>query len=142
MFFCNVDLIYGNLLGDLNSDGSDDDLESLLLSEDVKKIIDDQGSSRWFDDADGIGAIKTSPQTDDLLNRAVVEALKEAREITDLAKEGDAEVISPELNSSSILEDKELMLQIDALFDRASKELLASAEEMRIEQVSLLDTLL
>ena len=64
MFFCNVDLIYGNLLGDLNSDGSDDDLESLLLSEDVKKIIDDQGSSRLFDDADGTCAIKTSPQTD------------------------------------------------------------------------------
>ena len=125
------DQVYGSLLEDLSSRAGGE--SDILLAEPIKNVNSD-GSSSIFDDADGIGAINTSLRSDAFVDRAIAEALKEAREI---AEDGDdsSRTISAEINSSSIREDKELMLQIDALFDRASKELIASAETMRQEQV-------
>jgi len=130
------DQVYGSLLEDLSSrDGGESDI---FLAGPIKNV-DSDGSSSIFDDADGIGAINTSLRSEEFVDRAIAEALREAREIADVAEGDDdsSRTISAEINSSSIREDKELMLQIDALFDRASKELIASAETMRQEQAAV-----
>jgi hypothetical protein len=63
-------------------------------------------------------------QTDDFMKKALEEALAEAK------KQGKVEI-----NTKSILDDKEIMKEIRVIFDKANDKLVASLEEIRTDQV-------
>lgn len=81
-----------------------------------------------------IESLKRTPEDLDMfMNNALAEALAEARSKTpgELA-----------LDAENALNDKEMMKEIEQVFEKANKELLASIEEIRTEQVRHLQTLL
>jgi len=118
--------VYEDILGDL---------EGEKLSEDIREESVRPITSSTLEVVDDVSAINISSKNEEVIDRAIKEALSEARKITDASEEGDSKIISSDISPSSIREDKELMIQIDALFDKASKELMASAEAIRREQV-------
>jgi hypothetical protein len=118
--------VYEDILGDL---------KGVKLSEDIREDSVRPITSSTLEVVDDVSSINISSKNEVVIDRAIKEALSEARKITDASEEGDSEIISSDLSPSSIREDKELMIQIDALFDKASKELMASAEAIRREQV-------
>ena len=62
--------------------------------------------------------------TEDFMNQALDEALKEIK-------------LKNPSSVDSILDDKEIMKEIEAIFERGSEQLIQSLDEMRIEQVRL-----
>lgn len=80
-----------------------------------------------------IETLKRTPEDLDMfMNSALAEALAEARSKTpdELA-----------LDAENALNDKEMMKEIEAVFEKANKELLDSIEDIRTEQVRNLHTL-
>jgi hypothetical protein len=64
--------------------------------------------------------------TEELLTQALEEALNDIKEKI------------PMVNSDNILDNKEIMKEIEVLFDRGNKKLLENLEEIRKEQVSIM----
>lgn len=118
--------VYEDILGDL---------EGVKISEDTREETIRPIDRSSSEDTDDISAIYISSKNEEVIDRAIKEALSEARQITNVSEEGNYEIIPSDINPRSIREDKELMVQIDALFEKASKELMASAEAIRREQV-------
>jgi hypothetical protein len=80
-----------------------------------------------------IESLKRTPEDLDMfMNNALAEALAEARSKTPDELAFDAE---------NALNDKEMMKEIEEVFEKANKELLASIEEIRTEQVRHVHTL-
>jgi hypothetical protein len=74
-----------------------------------------------------IEALERTPEDLDIfMNNALAEALAEARAKTPDELKADAE---------NALDDEEMMKEIEEVFDKANKELLASLEDIRTEQV-------
>lgn len=90
-----------------------------------------------LDDADGIGAInmddeeqltavELSMNTDEFMRKALEEALAEAKSQT-----------KSTTIDESLLNDKELMNEINAVFDKANDKLMAGVDDMKSEQAEL-----
>jgi hypothetical protein len=62
--------------------------------------------------------------TEDMMNKALEEALAEAK------ARGNVEI-----NTESLLNDKDIMKEIETIFDRANDQLMAGLQEIRTEQV-------
>ncbi len=134
--------LYRDLMQELETEGEDgiydNILDELSISENNSK------STRVFKDVDGIGslvndeeeiltAVDISQNTDELMNKALEEAMKEVSVTTSENIDNiDKEIVSlPE----SILNDEEMMKEINAIFDRANEKLLDGISEIRQEQV-------
>lgn len=118
--------VYEDILGDLESER----ISEGTYEETIRPI-----ARSSVENVDDISTISISSKNEEVIDRAIEEALSEARQITNESEEGNYEIIPSDINPKSIREDKELMVQIDALFEKASKELMASAEAIRREQV-------
>lgn len=70
----------------------------------------------------------TKPNTDELMGRAIDEALQEAQ------KQAGGEVV---MDKESLLDNEEIMSEIEKIFDKANAQLLEGLEEIRTEQVRL-----
>lgn len=70
----------------------------------------------------------TKPKTDELMGRAIDEALQEAQ------KQAGGEVV---MDKESLLDNEEIMSEIEKIFDKANAQLLEGLEEIRTEQVRL-----
>jgi hypothetical protein len=66
----------------------------------------------------------TMRDTDKFMEKALDEALKEAKKKADV-----------EINTESLLDNKEIMKEISAIFDKGNDQLLEGLEEIRAEQV-------
>jgi len=84
------------------------------------------------EDADGIGEGMSEQDKDELMKVAINEALAEAKESVpeEIASSDEMGFSDP----NSITKDEVLMREINALFDKANDELIASVEEIRKEQ--------
>lgn len=147
------DGIYSNILGDLNSSSSSNirdhvvippavaDADSLLIDEDGT-VDESLISASVLDDADGIGEtlfgkienddtyaednVDSFSGSEQMMKQALQEALIEVRKNAPL---------DPASDPKSILNDKEMMKELNAIFERANAQLLASISEIREEQV-------
>lgn len=70
----------------------------------------------------------TKPNTDELMDRAIDEALQEAQ------TQAGGEVV---MDKESLLDNEEIMSEIEKIFDKANAQLLEGLEEIRTEQVRL-----
>ena len=107
------DEMYGDILSELEGEKS----ESKTVEVEMDEVIES------FEDIDEIGDVFSEESQNDFMDRAIAEALKEAKES------------APGKLSDSILDDAEIMKEIEKVFDDANKKLLESVEEMRKEQV-------
>lgn len=107
--------LYKNMASEI--DGKTD--EDLIAG--VKTVLG--GSAAMFPKFD-----PTMRDTDKFMEKALDEALEEAEKQADIDKE-------------SILDNKEIMGEIEKIFDKANVELLEELEEMRAEQVRNKDCL-
>jgi len=111
--------VYGGVLEELTG-------ESIGNSE--KRVIDDAdgiGAALRLDEVEELTAVELSVNTDELMERAVKEALQEV---------GNKTSSDFAVNSSAIMDDEELKTEINAIFDRANEELLTSIDEIKQEQ--------
>jgi hypothetical protein len=69
--------------------------------------------------------------TEEMMNKALEEALAEAK------ARGNVEI-----NTESLLNDKDIMKEIEGIFDRANDQLMAGLQEIRTEQVCHMATIL
>lgn len=136
--------LYGDMYDELENKGGED-----ALYGDVRNELDqnkEEGDQQVLDDVDGIGevgaavdaaattdsdSLYTKEDQDDFMNRAIAEALQEAKDA--VPAEGAAAL------SDSILDDKELMRDIEAIFDDANRKLMQGVEDIRTEQKQLTD---
>ncbi|CAJ1959407.1 unnamed protein product [Cylindrotheca closterium] len=103
------------------------DMASELASASEIDLIDDVKSQ--------LGGVKTeipkfdpaSRDTEKFLEKALTEAIEEASAMADVDKE-------------SLLDNKEIMKEIKAIFDRANDELLDGLEDIRKEQMALAES--
>jgi hypothetical protein len=87
----------------------------------------DAPSKEENDPLELIDALERTPEDLDMfMNNALAEALAEARAKTPEELKADAE---------NALDDEEMMKEIQEVFEKANKELLASLEDIRTEQV-------
>jgi hypothetical protein len=105
----NEDDLYSNVLADMGGSSVPKEPAASPLSVDV------------------INADTTLGETDEFMNKALEEALKEVK------------VNNPSI-SKSILDDKEIMKEIEVIFERGNEKLMASLEEIRTEQVRIQTT--
>mmetsp|Transcript_7307 Transcript_7307/g.10441 ORF Transcript_7307/g.10441 Transcript_7307/m.10441 type:complete len:221 (+) Transcript_7307:432-1094(+) len=98
-----------------------------------------------MDDADGIGSlssadddeklfasdIKAQEESDEFMEKALKAAMDETQKINSAAG------IDPKKAEDSILNDKEIMKEINAIFDRANDQLLDGIKEIREDQAAL-----
>ena len=75
------------------------------------------------DDGDGVGSSASEIDTERFMDSALQEALKEVK------------VNNPKILGDSILDNKEIMKEIEDIFEEGNEKLLASLEEIRQEQV-------
>ena len=144
--------IYSNILGDLNSGANNRedivippavaDADSPLVDDELTIIDEPLIAVSILEDIDGIGeSSMTEPSesnedpqdlvgtfvgTDEMMKRALQEALIEVRKNAPM---------DPASDPKSILNDKEMMKELNAIFDRANDQLLASISDIRKEQV-------
>jgi hypothetical protein len=99
------------MVSELSSVKSEDELIADLKSD----LVDDEY------------LVETTIDTNDeeFMNQAINEALKEA-------KEQNSDV---DIDKESLLDNKEIMSEIEKIFDRANEQLLQGLEEIRSEQV-------
>jgi len=137
------DHIYDDVLGELQSVSggyvptaeADADADIPTYFDTIEEAVDAQEKQMVLDDADGIGTLNDDltvlsvsnlgGDTDEMMRRALQEALAEARKN---APE------DPASDPNSILNDEEMMREINAVFDRANEQLLASIAQIREEQ--------
>jgi hypothetical protein len=117
------DAAYAELLQELGG--------SALQTDDVySQVLNDLGGTSSTSGSGGNAAMPTQGQassastlsTDEFMEQALQEALKEVK------------VNNPKL-SNNILNDKEIMAEIEDIFERGNEKLMASLEEIRQEQV-------
>ena len=104
--------LYKDMVSELSSVKSEDELIADLKND----LIGEDGEM-----------LSTSIDTNDeeFMNQAINEALKEAKEQnSDLA-----------MDKESLLDNKEIMSEIEKIFDKANEQLLQGLEEIRSEQV-------
>lgn len=135
-------LIYGDILGELKGENEYDDLST---SNDKKTSASGKGFGKIkvMNDADGIGSISKSSDTDEEELRAVElsqdtdefmrQALEEAMQ--EVGKDDKAR----DKLAAEIIKDEEIMKEINAIFDRANEELLKGVAEIKAEQQALTD---
>ena len=141
--------LYGEMYAELNDKGEDqlyDDVLSELTGVDSSsepktdkdeaeekmkksdrpsskiKDVEEDEIVETYEDVDNIGGIFTEEDQSEFMDRAIKEAMAEAKEA------------APGQLSDSILNDKEMMKEIEKVFDEANKKLLASVEDIRKEQ--------
>jgi hypothetical protein len=119
--------LYSDMVTEL--EGKDEDvLYSDMLSDMGGKAKAKQVSAPVIEDASlDVPITSSSEDMDAFMNKALKEAVDEARKKTPKELAASAE---------NILDDKEMMKEIEEVFDKANKELLDSLEEIRREQVS------
>jgi hypothetical protein len=144
------DNVYGNVMGTLAGDEDDEEEEeddnSSAASQSVPRTAPSDPSisvaiskssaecedlivEEIYEDADGIGASEL-PEKEDFVEKAVAEALEEARNM-ELPEGIDAATFAQAIgNQKSIREDEELMKDIDAVFENAEAQLTESIEEI------------
>jgi hypothetical protein len=101
--------LYKDMATELSTASSEDDLVA-----DLKSDLD----------LDEVVTSTIDAKNEVFMNKAIDEALKEAKEQSD-------EVVEKE----SLLDNKEIMAEIEKIFDRANDQLLEGLEEIRAEQV-------
>lgn len=101
--------LYKDMATELSVASSEDDLVA-----DLKSDLDE----------DDVVTSTVDAKNEAFMSRAIEEALKEA-------KEQNEEVVEKE----SLLDNKEIMAEIEKIFDRANDQLLEGLEEIRSEQV-------
>lgn len=108
----------------------------VALYSDMASEISGASESELIDDVKSeMGGSKTifpkfdpsSRETEMFMEKALDEAIQEAKE------KGDAIV-----DKESLLDNKEIMKEIEAIFDRASEQLLEGLEDIRKEQVGIM----
>ena len=75
---------------------------------------------------------KSEEDPESFMNQAIQEALEEARSMSPTEPGGSGRKMS-----DSILDDEEIMKEIEEIFEKGNEKLMASLEEIRKEQVSL-----
>jgi len=136
--------VYSDILGDMGmTPTSSAPSKSDSAGKGFGKEVGSSKSSPVMNDADGIGSLVAgdedqliasdiSPQdTDEFMAKALKEAMKEVE------KQNKASGIDPRSLESSILNDKEMMKEINAVFDKANDQLLEGIKEIREEQAAL-----
>eukprot|EP00554_Chaetoceros_debilis_P001711 CAMPEP_0194085036 /NCGR_PEP_ID=MMETSP0149-20130528/16120_1 /TAXON_ID=122233 /ORGANISM="Chaetoceros debilis, Strain MM31A-1" /LENGTH=390 /DNA_ID=CAMNT_0038767833 /DNA_START=108 /DNA_END=1280 /DNA_ORIENTATION=- len=145
--------VYSDLLGVMG--GSDGGSSSGSSSSSDSSSSDSSSSSSGkgfgktddsvMDDADGIGSlssadddeklfasdIKAQEESDEFMEKALKAAMDETQKINSAAG------IDPKKAEDSILNDKEIMKEINAIFDRANDQLLDGIKEIREDQAAL-----
>merc|ERR1712238_8762 len=107
--------------------------EEKLIVADVKSdllLADDDGDDEIDIDNNNNDGGEPTLDTDKFMNKAIEEAFKEA-------KEQNSNVESTIGDKESFLDNKEIMSEIEKIFDKANEELLEGLEEMRSEQTLL-----
>ena len=137
--------MYADMYNELQEDGEekmyDDIFKNMGGGKGPKLTIENavDAEEKVLDDADGIGmttdddeiqisAEELSQDSKDFMEKAVKEALAEAKTM-------GAPVSSSDPNS--IFKDEEMMKELNEIFDKANDQLLASIAEMKEEQVRL-----
>lgn len=93
-------------------------------------IIDDLKSDLGSDSKTSIPRFDPeSRESEKFMEKAFDEALEEAK-----AKGGEESIV---VDKESILDNKEIMKEIEAIFDKANEQLLEGLEEIRAEQIEL-----
>ena len=96
--------------------------EELSMAESEDDLVADLKSDL---ELDGVVAPSIDAKNEEFVNKAIDEALKDAKEQN--ADVGDKE---------AFLDNKEIMSEIEKIFDRANDQLMEGLEEIRTEQVS------
>lgn len=116
------DGIYDNIMGDMIGSTNTDD-----NGDRVMKDVDGIGS--LVQEEDTLTAVEISQDTDELMKRALEEAMDEVK--SKAPNPGNSDL------AESILDDKEMMKEINAIFDRANEKLLDGIAEIKNEQAAL-----
>merc|ERR1712038_785902 len=119
--------------------GGEDGIYDNIMDEMTDSNNTNGKGGRVIKDADGIGslvkeeetltAVEISQDTDMLMKRALEEAMDEVK--SKAPEPGRSDL------TESILDDKEMMKEINAIFDRANEQLLDSIAEIKDEQAAL-----
>jgi len=118
--------LYKDMASEVDAASSEEKLivadfkSDLLLADDGDDEIDIDNNN------DGVPTL----DTDKFMDKAIEEALKEA-------KEKNSDVESTIGDKESFLDNKEIMSEIEKIFDKANEELLEGLEEIRSEQTLL-----
>jgi hypothetical protein len=113
--------MYKAMIKDLE-EKNEDDLYSNVLADMGGSSVPKEEPAASPLSVDVINADTTLGETEEFMNKALAEALEEVK------------VNNPSI-SKSILDDKEIMKEIEVIFDRGNEKLMASLEEIRTEQV-------
>ena len=131
------DGIYNNILGELTESGSSTGSNAGVgfgKSTSSSKVVKDEdgiGSLSQQDDEVTLAAVDISSQnTDEFMKKALEEAMQEVNDKNPNPGAGARDAL-PE----NILNDKEMMDEINAIFDRANDKLMAGIAGIRDEQV-------
>ena len=111
--------LYSDVLADMGGTGKKKD-KKITTTEPTAE--DETTELTSLLESKSIGSDKTK-STEDFMNQALEEAIR------------DVKVNNPKSAVDNILNDKEIMEEIEAIFERGNKELLASLEKLREEQV-------
>lgn len=121
------DGIYENIMGEMTSSSSSSSSKN-SKSNDKKVLSDADGLGTLSkEDDETLTAVEISNDTDELMKRALQEAMEEVTSETST----DGKAALPD----SILNDKEMMDEINAIFDRANEQLMESISDIKDEQV-------
>ncbi len=128
--------LYSEIYEELEKDGVDGIYDN-IMGEMTGSTDTANNGDRVMKDADGIGslvqeeetltAVEISQDTDELMKRALEEAMDEVK--SKAPNPGGSDL------TDSILDDEEMMKEINAIFDRANEQLLESIAEIKDEQV-------
>jgi hypothetical protein len=113
--------MYKAMVQDLE-DQSEDDLYSNVLADMGGSAGPKEPQASPTTSVDVIESDTTLGETDEFMNQALNEAMKEVK------------LNNPSI-AESILDDKEIMKEIEVIFERGNEKLMASLEEIRQEQV-------
>jgi hypothetical protein len=113
--------MYKAMVQDLE-DQSEDDLYSNVLADMGGSAGPKEPQASPTTRVDVIESDTTLGETDEFMNQALNEAMKEVK------------LNNPSI-AESILDDKEIMKEIEVIFERGNEKLMASLEEIRQEQV-------
>jgi hypothetical protein len=121
------DGVYDDILSDLNADSSNNNDKASTISE-TTILTDADGIGTLNDDQEGtLTAVEISQDTEKFMKIALEEAIDDVK----LKSTSDIEAALPD----DILNDKEIMKEIDAIFEKANDKLLDSIADMKKEQV-------
>lgn len=117
--------MYKAMVKDLEQQDEDDLYSNVLADMGGSKAPKEPASP--FTSVDVIESGTALGETDEFMNQALKEAMKEVK------------LNNPSI-AESILDDKEIMKEIEVIFERGNEKLMASLEEIRQEQVRIQTT--